>query len=208
MKSLFLFVITFLAITSSFAQKFEIGANIGGSVTNILDPGSGNPYIVYGWGGLDLPQISLKGMRVNKKWQYGLSVDYCSFSVRSKVGTPGDLFGHPPGVPEVHPVEILTGRSFCIPVKLFANRKILLNNFEPYTGFSLGYVFWRDISLESMQNDFTYSLCLLFGCTYFVTNRLGINAELACDYIYLQRPISIAFSFISVPATLGIRYKL
>lgn len=193
--------ILFLSVLSSdsSAQKFEIGVSTGVSFSNKISYNKNDPASVHGWGRLNAPVVSIKGLRSMRLWQYGVSVDYLPYSVPYR------------GLPQMsyYPEQpVVIGRSYCVPFRVFFDRKFTISHFESYAGLSLGYVFWKNFEADDLTNTFTYTAGSHAGTTYYVTRRLGINAEAAVDYISQSRPFAYNFDLISIPVTLGIRYKM
>jgi hypothetical protein len=211
-----LFVFLFAAITM-YAQKFELGASAGFQRNTrlhnktIYDPARITPPTGTG---LE-PVLSLKGMYNVNKWQLGLSVDFrkLNFTFPNMYTIP--LNPNYWGRNESH------GRLTCMPVSIFANRKISLKKFDLYGGASLGYAFsWVDKKLpqfESFSVDRTVGYSrgyqgflggVQVGGNYKLNKRMAINAEVGCQcFHFKQEKFDPSYTF-SVPATLGFRYRL
>ncbi len=102
----------------------------------------------------------------------------------------------------------------AIPLKLFADYKVSLKHEEIYGGFSAGYVMKsQNINLSNAEllqyissiygNGYTIGIQL--GGTYFLNQRIGLNAELQGNYMSFLNGSNRLFEF---PATLGIRYRI
>src|SRR4051812_8793835 len=100
MKHFFLSVLTVCTIVTVHAQKFEIGVNAGAAVNYMAAGEADAPLGVVSKGliHVNAPSVSVKAMRVSKKWKYGLSVDYssCTYTVTQQPGCI--LYGIPSGM--------------------------------------------------------------------------------------------------------------
>lgn len=221
MKNLFLYILFILITTVSFAQKFEIGFNVGG-VNNekmLLTHTSTGHFSEERLSAVIAPRVTLQAMYKVKKWQFGLIAGYQkminTYDIYMQWGT-----------------QILLGRyekvtDHIIPVQLVAGRKFVMRKFEAYCNVSAGYVFKANNSIPYDPYNYTgdmecrtpYSYDITAGCrlgaTYFVTNKIGINAEIGADYIraylstaYSQNNENYNFKILDFPATVGLRIKI
>ena len=212
MKKIFFLIAVLLAATCSFAQKFELGLN-GGLVSHSV-------HTVYSAGGVQdfarfqtritSPVVSLKGMYVTKHYQCGIRADYTILIYKSQ-----DYPEMPHGL--VTPIS-RQYRTREVLAALFVNRVFHFHKFAATAGFSAGYVFsntsgkiidppsWGDGYMKlASQNTLTAALNV--DATYFVTKRIGVNAELSGELCnYPTGPLDK--NLIAFPVTLGVRYKL
>ncbi len=224
MKKTIIAILVCAAATAN-AQKFEIGFNGGiGMNTNLKSawhkysvPSEYQPFPF-------LPVLSVKGIYNHKLWQYGLSLEYRRVAYLQKDFKAVDLYPQPTLLPGTcyeyfGPYRyIAIGSTPVIPVKIFVNRKIKLHRFETYAGLSAGYLFIENshrkfhINLESMTpNNNGYnalSVGVQAGTTYFLTKRLGLNAEMTGDYLRFHSLNYIPVQMFSFPLSAGICYKL
>jgi hypothetical protein len=226
MKALFFSLAAFFAVTPAFAQKFEFGLN-GGIGFNTA-PKIGNAFPAY-ISENEKPSsqsftASAKGCYNYYKWQFGIESDVVNLSYSYTEharhvyypsyfkGYKGNDIYYPGGTTEVNLA------APAIPVKFFVNRVIKLNKFQLYYGISAGCVFVTNskIVVPLVGNYYPASanvsgrgssVGVRTGGTYFISKHVGINAELAADYMYLNIA-NVKYKLYSTPATFGIRYKL
>jgi len=142
------------------------------------------------------------------KWQYGVEADYRQLSYLSSASSFYVLQANPS-----YNTVFISRKA--IPFIAFVNRKITISHFEPYAGISVGY-------LLATQCDDPYALADVYynhvvgngvtggvqaGATYFITNHLGINAEIKGDFMWLTLGAA-TYKLFDFPAMVGIRYKL
>lgn len=222
------------------AQKIELGLNAGISFAgktinlssdriNIIEDQNSSTYS---------QTLSIKGIYHFKKWHAGLSVDYRCATYRLYYNNSGAIicYASSPYENKSH-VNIHQNRPYY-PIRLFANKEITIKHIELYTGLSVGYVFmsgqyrWlSDLSVPGTHTDvesrqqhadfiinrrlFGISAGAQAGCTWYFSERMGLNAEIFADYILLRQEnfgvyngYSAYTGMLSIPVTMGIRYKL
>jgi hypothetical protein len=227
MKAIFFSTLLLFIAAVSFAQKFEIGVNGGAAISNVVSSKSlpeGEGTVSKEWPLIDIPSVSVKAMLTRNLWKYGISIDYSVFSYRvprssaiiDRVFSPGTNIDEFYEQLRKHDEATYGTKTISyIPVKLFANRTFARNKHrEIYGGLSAGYIFivkteTPQTASSSFKNNHTagYSAGLQFGATYFVSKRIGINAEINGDYMNITSGQS-NFTVITIPVTLGVRYKL
>jgi hypothetical protein len=211
MKYLFLPMLLFIT-NSLFAQNFLLGINGGlmhdavhnttqGSI--IEDADKFQDHVIS-------PDVSIKAMYVHNHYQYGIAVDYRTLSY--KINYIDEIWGQAEFIK-------LQFKDQDIPLKLFINRTIQLNHVELYGGISLGYVFISETFGSTVQHPNSAVGDLHIGVTYFVTKKVGINLELAGEYINYPPLNQEDHSFPpylgcnvldkgSLSAAIGVRYRL
>ncbi len=221
MKKLLLSLFASTLVATSFAQNVELGIN-GGIMTNMAPSTTNgilgilnktNPFIY-------APNVAIKLMNSPKKWQFGLSLEYRQFTYREIILNGNILQGmHLDNLHDLTKDEYHTQikRPGYVPLKGFINRKFTLNKLELYAGVSagLGVVVHNkatnEVYYDNSIDGYAAIVGLQTGATYYITRRIGINAELAADYttfmLHDYDVISYSYSTWAFPATVGVRYK-
>jgi len=209
MKSI-LFCIGMMSTASLFAQKVEIGLNGGiGFNTNPNITADGHYSFPDGKSSRISPVAAVKAMLNRNKWQYGIQVDYRKLSYQA---LPLFAFG---GVSEpAHTATVYISKA-AIPFKAFINRKITYGRLETYAGISAGC--WLATKCEDPEallpdyfdhvNGNGFSVGLQGGGTYYITKRMGVNAEVNGDLLWLTVGAA-SYRLIDFLVILGIRYRL
>jgi hypothetical protein len=210
MKDIIFSILILSATASSFAQKFELGINGGLAHYNIHDSPQGFDYLNFtGFqSSVIAPSISLKGMYIYKHYRFGIDAGYRVLTYKYiREPEAGWIF-----------LATTTNKTTIreIPMNIFVNRTVTFNRLEVYGGFSAGYVL-VDAKTEVLSpagwpgsgrhSDGRLTGGIQAGATFFVTKRLGINAEV--QGVYNNFPAGpLDHNTISVPVSIGIRYKL
>lgn len=229
MKAVLVSFITFLAVVTASAQKFEFGLNVGSVYTDVVKgvTPSGEK-VVRGWMRSSTgPVVSLKAMRVTDHWKYGLFVDYSKYAYEVVWGGQIICYGVPSGMTNAEWEELEEARRksqeatygrktiSCLPVKAFANRVFVRKkHMEVYGGLSIGYIFITKTETPQTEafsfknnGNIGYLGGLQLGATYFISKHIGVNAEVNADYMNITSGPS-NFTVITVPVTIGARIKI
>jgi len=211
MRSLFLFLFAFSGTIAAFGQNFQIGLNGGigyNTAPGIISESSIAPVSQKH---SDVSSLAaIKAMLDHNKWQYGIQAANMQLSYKAHengVFMPGT--GYP-----ISTTSVFISKE-AIPVKLFVNRKIAFQHLETYAGISAGYVLAKDCQdpaalAEEYYNHVNgngFSAGLQIGGTYFITKRIGVNAEIGGDYMAITIGAA-TYKLYEFPATVGIRYRL
>ena len=198
--------------TIAHAQNFELGANAGATKGNSLSDFHSSPIIEEEVGRIRqsdeiAPYLSLKGIYNIKKWQVGVTVAYSETKI--------DYFIPGGNLSDYNAKRV---ESF-FPVQVSLAHKFVFHHIEAYGGLSTGYMFTGSgifglSKSNSDHNTFRYNYIggIQIGATYFITKKIGINIELAGNYIHINtdEPDTQYSSnhFFTMVTCLGIRYKL
>jgi hypothetical protein len=205
-------VILICTAATASAQRFEIGLN-GGIGLNTIPMSL--PSYSFNSDRKTTPAsaVSLFKLAYNcKRWKFGLEAEYTNLSYQYKAQEFYYINGQL--VESFGPYKTVKLGNPAIPVKLFADYKISWKHKEVYGGVSAGYVSlsnmvsvppaeWSQVLQPNTGYGFVVGVQL--GGTYFMTQRIGINAELQGCYMSLLHESNKLFEF---PATIGIRYRL
>ena len=221
MKKFLLSLLVSYLVGPSFAQNVELGIN-GGIMTNMAPSTTNgilgilnetNPFIY-------APNVAIKLMNSPKKWKFGLSLEYRQFTYREIILNGNILQGmHLDNLRPLTKDEYHTQikRPGYVPLKGLINRKVTFDKLELYVGVSagLGVVIHNkptnEVNYDNSFNGYAALFGLQTGATYYITKRIGLNAELAADYTsFMLHKSDISYSYTSwaFPATVGVRYKI
>lgn len=198
MKNLVLIAIATALSLQANAQKIELGANVGGNFS--CSPPVNN----------FSPDISIKAAyNINKHLQAGIS---------SSVHSQAYEITYDMSWWENYPRFRYTPGSVAVnSIKAFVNAKQQVGKTILYAGLSGGYVMAlhrREYYINERPGN-GYTVGAQAGATFYVTKKLGINAELGANYInmwgdgdFSRNEAHTHLSAFNFPATVGIRYNI
>ena len=134
-----------------------------------------------------------------KKFQFGAAIETSTINYKSRYQPD---FG-------ILPYITLNNRVHETPVKLFANKLLHFKKIEGYVGLSGLYNFLKSAGNEFVQTSHTSSIGFgaQAGATYFISKHIGFNAEISGrSNNFPAGPLDK--NIITVPVTIGFRYKL
>jgi hypothetical protein len=216
MKHFFLSVLAVCGIATIHAQTFELGINGGVVSTNgsptVSTSGSFNDaFCDQHAAALTTAGVSVKAMYNYKKWQLGVGADYTNIKYNYAFYQDG------------YAGFFLTGKTTktesLIPVKLFLNRKFICHKWENYVGVAAGYVLKitgddkaiTEFSTDAGRHRYGIIAGVQAGTTYFISKKIGINAQAVADYmpVLVEKAYSHEkIKLINYPITIGLLYKL
>ena len=201
MKSSFLSILFSILAAISVAQNFELGLNADladYSVHNIYSKGVYNNVTLYQSSVIAVP-LSASVLYNYKKFQFGAAIETSTINYKSRYQPD---FG-------ILPYITLNNRVHETPVKLFANKLLHFKKIEGYVGLSGLYNFLKSAGNEFVQTSHTSSIGFgaQAGATYFISKHIGLNAEISGrSNNFPAGPLDK--NIITVPVTIGFRYKL
>lgn len=211
MKKLFLFFPALLLLSAaSYAQRFEIGLNIGPTFFG----GSNNDQFAR-----QLPLMTevYSNLTLMVKWpDYDIAMKFGGNALRYKYDEP-----------DFNDLIVTTSEN---DIMFSVDRRIHINRLEVYGGLSAGFLFYanadRDYYSRIYPNSWVisssgvgYMAGLQVGADYPVSRRLDINMELAAYYTHINasndyntyglfyEPDQFKMNFIKMPLTVGLKYK-
>lgn len=211
MKKLTLALIPLFAASSAFAQRIQIGINLGGSYT---EPGTPSRYYStydnYHRQGELSPFCSLSAAYNTKHMQYGLQVVSTDFRYTFSYDA---MYG--PTVLHENGESWVAGEAYP-PVKMFANRTFNMHHLQFYTGLSAGYIAFHH---DTYVHNKGWIAGLQGGGTWLFTKHWGLNLDIQCTYIkilyrsdYVKMGYGLEYantseSVFNFPASLGVHYR-
>jgi hypothetical protein len=220
MKNFILLMVALSGCAFSYGQKFEVGVN-GGLGFNTVPLGE-----EYSTGRTvnrkvsPSVTVSATAMYVRKKWYYGIEVGSMPLSYNFHTFTHYTLNGFTRQDFGWQEVEIRIAKP-AIPVKAVIERTWHYKKFSIYGTVTPGYVFISNSSSireEDSANTITFhyvarhghglTFGLHVGGTYYLSERVGINAQAGTDYYRLTFSSDDFYALLAFPFTVGFRYKL
>ncbi len=211
MKSTFFSILLSVLAAISVAQTFEFGINGGITRYTVHNFYAGTEFenATHFQTSVNSVPISASVMYNYKKFQFGMAVERNTITYKSMTEPDfGGIFDPVSFQYTVHQT----------PVKLVVNRVVHMKKLSGYVGLSGLYSFTKTQSKiiyppswgsENTQNNAGNGIgfAAQAGANYFITKHIGFNAEVSGRYNTFPTG-ALDKNIISVPVTIGFRYKL
>lgn len=204
MRNLILIAATTALSLQANAQKIELGANVGGNFSSSQSASHFSPDFSLK-AAYNISRLLQVGISSSVHWQ-ACEINYTALYFEDNLSGP--------------PVDIQMKDSRAVSsIKAFVNARQHMGKTVLYTGFSGGYVtaFPRYEFFASTWKGLRsgYTVGGQAGATFYITGKLGINAELSANYInmngdndYNSDKSRTRLSGWNFPVSVGIRYNI